>query len=144
MNKDEILDTFASKMRTSGYNVIQTREVIISGIRSYNKKKQESEQQGTTLNNDLRDSSRRLQRLIKRRTDKTSWYKKIKDKKSGSQTSKPNKRSNTDFRKTVTVFSVPRTHNGALAQIYLQDQGKSCGKGGGHPQVPIGEEQPLE
>ena len=62
-------------MITSGYNILQTRHVIISGIRFYKEKITEAEHAGQSINRDLRNNRSRLQRLIKLKTDKTMWNK---------------------------------------------------------------------
>ena len=122
--KDEILNSFAKKMTTSGYSINQIRTVVISGIKFYKRKLHEAEVNNNPINRDLRCSRSRLKRLIKLRSDKVMWYKVDPNKHNNTyEEPKPDKQSRSqkprtdkDLRKTVTTINIPRTHDGALAR----------------------------
>ena len=55
--------------------------------------------------------------MIRKKSDKTMWYKKSSSRdEDREQNTKKKKKHKADLRKIVTTFTVPRTHNRALAK----------------------------
>ena len=54
--KDEILDTFSTKILRSGYDVSQTRHILISGIRAFNGRVLRAKQSGRSLHRSAESS----------------------------------------------------------------------------------------
>ena len=101
----------------SGYNLDDTRKVVLSGRRCYRRKCKEAEHNGSRLNRRMTCKTRRLNTLVKKKSDKLMWFKPTsrtsEDKPNEGYTStstRPNTgRSQVDLRKVVATFQVPRT-----------------------------------
>ena len=100
----------------------QARTIITTGIRTYNKKKAEAQDQGTSLYRKISCPRSRLQRMVRKKADKHSWFQKPpEDSKITSQTTENKSHKNTenkvDLRKTLAILSIPRTHDGSLVRM---------------------------
>ena len=133
--RDKVVEQFITRLKVSGYSDKQVREIIESGLKGYESKKERAEKDDRPLYRAARSSlaSRHKKKLL----GKTNWYKEKKmDQKGGrvkqddgggnhGQASKKNERKDQlegrekEARKTqpkvVSVLFVPRTDNGELA-----------------------------
>ena len=71
--KDQIIDEYSLKLLRSGYSVNVTRTILISGLRSFNKKITAAKQSGQPLHRPAHTSLE--SRLRKKIFQKTSWFK---------------------------------------------------------------------
>ena len=54
--KREIVDSYAKKLRTSGWSVEQTRRIIVNGIKGYESKRRRCIEQGRRLHRSSEES----------------------------------------------------------------------------------------
>ena len=72
--KEAVLDQFARKALTSGYSVIQTRRIVLNGLRGWERKKLRRTQDGLRI---FRTGKESLSSRIKKKTTaKTTWFRK--------------------------------------------------------------------
>ena len=53
---DAIIDTYSEKLLRSGYNIAQTRQILISGLRGYQRKVQAAEEANQDLHRSAQSS----------------------------------------------------------------------------------------
>ena len=70
----DIINKFTDKLSISRYSVNQSRKIVVSGIRCYKRKVQETIDHGLPVNRQVRCPTKRLKRLIKHKTDKHMWF----------------------------------------------------------------------
>ena len=148
--RNEIVENFIKRLQISGYSVKQVKEIIESGLKGYESKKERSEKEGKPLYRAAKKSlaSRQKKKLL----GKTNWYKDkktkmcLKDGKTADpvtlcEKGKPKKMCQKDGKlppvktnqqdgssqegrkvqpKTISVLFVPRTENGELARRLRQ------------------------
>ena len=127
MERNNILERFVDKLRRSGYNESQTREILVAGLSGYENKKNRAEREQKDLHRDGKSTLKT--RAMKKLTAKNSWYKKSSNNKEReAKTSKPRPQekvrrqaqrgSREEREKAPTaVFFVPRTQGGELATL---------------------------
>ena len=127
--RKSVLDKFSEKLFRSGYNLLQVREILTSGIRGYQNKLEKA----GNLNEKLYRSAKcsLAERIKKKVFEKTSWYKPRRD------MNKPGYKSSATGRKTKkesgkarpppqikSVLFVPRTEGGELLQRLREEERK--------------------
>ena len=134
--RNEILELFTIKMQRSGYNSKQRKEIIISGLKGYERKLKRAAEGKQKLH---RDGKATLgARSRKKLMAKFNWYKKKKD--TQEEEKKPrqeksmfqcrynnNKERGEKFGKEKpisAVMFVPRTPNGELASLLREEEGR--------------------
>ena len=118
--KLQVINAYTEKLKVSGYNRKQTREIVISGLRGYNAKKQRAAKSGKPFYRLARDTLKA--RIKKKLTEKTKWYKTKKSgerekpyENRGGKTKRKINKSGTKNTVKAVVF-VPRTRGGELAR----------------------------
>ena len=71
--KNQIINKYSEKLLRSGYNVAQTREILISGLRGYKSKVRNAQERQLPLHRSAKYSL--TARYRKKMFGKTSWYK---------------------------------------------------------------------
>ena len=90
----EVVDMFGKKLLTSGYSMDQTRRIVLSGIRGWERKKSVARAERRTL---FRTSAGSLSGRLKKKTiGRTTWYRKKKNTKKDSQEDRYDKKTHTD------------------------------------------------
>ena len=121
IERNQIIEKFIKKLRRSGYDEKQIRNIVESGLKGYQSKLERSIVEGRDLHRD--DKSTAGSRFKKKLLAKSNWFKKGTKKDQGNKvhngTCKPpgqreRKRKNIP---PATVFFVPRTPNGELATL---------------------------
>ena len=106
------------KMRKSGYDEAQRREVLISGLRGFERMRKDEEEGKRPVNRPewMGSRTRRLRRLIGNKT----WYKKKKTKEANIRNGRKKKKvelgSKLEDREIETIMFVPYTPNSALCK----------------------------
>ena len=133
--RNEVVEQFVKRLKISGYGDKQVKDIIESGLKGYESKKERAEKEGRPLYRAARSSlaSRQKKKLL----GKTNWYKEKKKldqkagrskpanigenqgqtrkkKEQGDQLGGEQKESKVQP-KTISVLFVPRTDNGELA-----------------------------
>ena len=131
--RDSIIEKFILKLERSGYNVSQRKEIITAGLKGYETKRKRAERDSKELHREGKSTI--VNRVRKKLTAGTSWYKqkkekenevqpkiRIKGKRGDNKTS-----SETETSQPTAVFFVPRTPNGELADM-LREKEKELSK----------------
>ena len=127
---DQVINDFQSKLKGSGYNQLQQKEIIEGGLLGY---KRRVARQGGVKHRDVRDTEK--EREKKRLTGKSNWFKESgkkaenqserelgergKKRKRDSKDTPDNvkRKPNTKREDPITVLFVPRTTRGELARL---------------------------
>ena len=127
--KTRVIDHYTEKLRLSGYNFKQAREVITSGLRGYEAKVRRAEKEKRPLYRKARDTLK--QRIRKKLTEKTTWYRKRKTEQEGEKQSGKKIRTRADNaskkkagskNNVKAVIFVPRTRSGELAKLLREKE----------------------
>ena len=133
--KGEVVDQFSVKVLTSGYSLLQTRRIALTGIRGWERKVERAQKEGRRLYRTAEDS---LPGRIKKKTiGRTSWYKKKRRGENSKESKQKSKRQKSkdqdqaqgrkkeegknddkeeDDLETAAVLFVENTKGGALAK----------------------------
>ena len=129
----EVVDNYTRKLKTSGYTRVQAKEIIISGLRGFEAKVERAKGGKRPFYRKARDTLRL--RIKKKLLEKTSWYRKRKDKEPKNKKEKPRSNRNPVEKTELNqgdieikaVMFVPRTKNGELARK-LREKEMELGK----------------
>ena len=139
VERNQMIDEFQKKLQISGYNKIQQKEIIESGLVGY---KRRLNRQGGIKHRRSRDTEKERHR--KKILGKSTWFKKKRDnkeqvrtdntgekdktnrKRKRKETTDKTEKDNAD-REPTTVLFVPRTKGGKLAQL-LKDKERELNK----------------
>ena len=88
----DVVDKYSQKLLTSGYNMTQTRKIILAGIRGWESKRDRARREQRRVHRTSRESMKN--RIMKKATGKNNWFRRKKDKKSKSK-SKDDRKSTT-------------------------------------------------
>ena len=88
-----VIDNYTTKLKTSGYNQGQAKEIITSGIRGYKNKKKRRKREGKPFYRPARTTLK--SRVRKKLMEKQTWYKKKKknEEEDGEEECDANKKS---------------------------------------------------
>ena len=119
-DRNQIVENFIVKMRKSGYNKDQIRNIVISGLKGYQTKLERSRKEGKDLHRDARSTAGL--RYKKKLLSKANWFKQEskREKDKTESGGKRRKESNIKKKKTITpatVLFVPRTPGGELSRM---------------------------
>ena len=117
--RDRVVDQFSDKLRTSGYNTIQIKQIIISGLKGYERRRRREMEGGTPIHRMkyTMQKGRDLRKLV----EKKNWYRRKADPYStqesgagggGRGTGQPHTQD-TETTPAAVMF-VPRTPEGEL------------------------------
>ena len=119
-DKNMMVEEYIDRLKASGYNRKQVREVITSGLTGYTSKVRRAELEERPLHRPAHSTL--ANRHKKKLTEKTSWYKPRKDKKLEEKIHPPERKiKKKDYKKdhrnfeVRAVMFVPRTKGGVLA-----------------------------
>ena len=127
--RNEIIEKYIVKLRTSGYSTTQVQNIVVSGLKGYQTKLKNAIKNGTQLHREAKQTLGARHR--KKLTAKTSWYKQPGKNKSGGGARKlpgpkagkgkmPAANNKLKNKSPVTVLFVPRTPGGKLATLIKQ------------------------
>ena len=114
-----VIDKFIDRLLVSKYSSDQIREIIESGLTGYQRKVNAANKLGVSLH---RSAESTLQtRILKKLTEKTSWYKRkgtgvSQPKNYLTKRKKSKEGASSSTLPVTTVMFVPRTPNGELAK----------------------------
>ena len=123
--RNEIVDIYSVKLLRSGYNVSVTREVIISGLRSYQRKVANAREAGQPLHRPAHTSLEA--RTRKKIFEKTSWFKNKNNQKITKKISKKYqnfKKNQKTIPKVKSVLFVPRSTGSKLCKMLRAEEQK--------------------
>ena len=123
--RNEIVDIYSVKLLRSGYNLSVTREVIISGLRSYQRKVVNARDSGQPLHRPAHTSLEA--RTRKKIFEKTSWFKNKNPQKITKKISKKyqnSKKNQKTIPKVKSVLFVPRSTGSKLCKMLRAEEQK--------------------
>ena len=110
------------KLKRSGYDEKFRREVLLAGLKGYNKMVKVEEEGGRKINRPRWEGER--ERRYKKMAAKCSWFRKKKGR-GGSEKRKGKKRKGKEEESDIeSVLFVPHTPNGALAKLLQNEDDK--------------------
>ena len=117
--KNEIVENYINKLRSSGYLKVQVREIIQSGLLGFQSKVKRCQEQGQSLHRSA--GSTLTSRYKKKIMAKTNWYKNKAKRRSSCKEEKGRSKTKSKGKKSTTtqvkaVLFVPRTKGGELAK----------------------------
>ena len=72
--KDNIINEYEKKLRRSGYTTEQIVEVIVSGLKCYQRKEKETEKENKKMHRPAKNTEK--SRFMKKYCDKYNWFRK--------------------------------------------------------------------
>ena len=121
--RNVVVEKFILRLRRSGYNKDQVRNIIISGLKGYQTKKERAKLNNKMLHRSA--TSTKVQRHKNKLLEKSTWFKKVKKNDDNDPTNEkpPYRMKGTEnksnklglSRVPITVLFVPRTKGGELA-----------------------------
>ena len=117
--RNEIVEVFIEKLRSSGYKKCQVREIVQCGLKGYTTKIENAAREGRDLHRGAASTLASRQR--KKLLEKTTWYKTSKKENGRQETNKRNRKEGEKAKERGekieirSVLFVPRTRRGELA-----------------------------
>ena len=112
--KDEIVDEFTLKLLRSGYSISSARQILISGLRCFQRKVSHAKDSGVPLHRSAQSTLGA--RLKKKLTEKSSWFKGKKKAQPGVKKFKKRITNASQVPQVKTVMFVPRTNDSKLCK----------------------------
>ena len=124
-DRNDILNRYSQKLLRSGYRIPQVREILISGIRSYQRRLKNAESKKVNLYRSAKSSLG--ERIRKKLFEKTSWFKERERKRiltKRTQNSSAQKRKPGPQLEIKSVMFVPRSEKGELLKRLKEEESK--------------------
>ena len=121
--KNKIVENYSVKLLRSGYNVAQTRDILISGLRGYKNKVRNAQSRKLPLHRSAKSSL--TARYRKKMFGKTSWYKnnnKNKIQKNHKTRKNQKLNENNNMLEVKSVLFVPHTPGSELAKRLRKEE----------------------